>query len=112
MVSKMIFKTSLVLSLIIGFIFGIIFSISFLPSVSEKISKTGILSLNKIQEEKKCFKYVGSIKDAYCDNSGTLHFYFKGNELLPEGWYERKNHEDCKPCIYLSSQEENKEKTG
>jgi hypothetical protein len=68
----------------------------------------GFTSLIKTgnQEQKACFKYVGSIPDAYCDSQQNLHFYFQGNDKVEKGWIVREKHEDCKPCDYVSEENE------
>ncbi|MEW6294940.1 MAG: hypothetical protein AB1467_01435 [Candidatus Diapherotrites archaeon] len=51
---------------------------------------------------KDCFKYNGSLPDAYCDSSGSLHIYVKGSSELKDGWYVEENASDCKPCSFVS----------
>ncbi len=75
------------MALTIGFIAGF-FSLIYLSSTGNLL-----LELN----QKPCFKYSGEEPDAFCDEKGSLHVYFKGNSELDSGWYTTKSNK-CIPC--------------
>jgi len=75
------------LALIIGFIAGFS-SVIYLNS-----SGNLLLELN----QKPCFKYSGENSDAFCDEKGKLHVYFKGSSELDKGWYITES-DECISC--------------
>ncbi|MFH1663819.1 MAG: hypothetical protein ABH986_03350 [archaeon] len=76
------------LALALGFIAGF-FSVIYLSSTGNLL-----LELN----QKPCYKFTGENKDAFCDEKGNLHIYFKGNSELGEGWYITESNE----CVYCN----------
>ena len=77
-----------VIALVIGFIGGF-FSVVYLGSTGNLI-----LELN----QKPCFKYTGEDPNAFCDEKGSLHTFFEGNNKLEKGWYINSESDKCVSC--------------
>lgn len=86
-------------ALFIGFLAG------YLTSIYLGTTSTGMIPAVQVNPE-NCFKYNGELPDAYCDSGGSLHFYFKGNDELKEGWYLTENSEECRKCSFVSFKNE------
>jgi len=80
------------LALAIGFVSGF-FSLVYLSTTGNAVIPTLPVGA--------CYKYTGSLPEAYCDTAGNLHFYFEGSSDLQEGWYVVENHPDCVPCPHF-----------